>query len=202
MTAMISNITQLVLATHNLGKIREISAYLTSRIPHITSAHALGLPEPEETGVTFSENARLKAFAIFQQTNLPALADDSGLVIPAINNQPGVHSARWAEVTPGGKRDFNKAIQRITDALQGETYTPAHMICAMCLAYAPDAAINIEGKVMGHVVLPPRGENGLGYDPIFIPEGYTQTYAEMSSACKFESSHRAAALKQLMHYGM
>jgi XTP/dITP diphosphohydrolase len=185
---------KLVLATHNQGKLREIRELLASYGIEVVSAGDLGVPEPEETGVTFEENARLKAVISAFATGLPALADDSGIEIDALGGAPGVYSARWA----GEGRDFSAAMARVEKEL-GEkgaltgTAPRANFICMLCLA-TPDGEVDLfEGKVSGHLRFPPRGSKGFGYDPIFVADGQTITFGEMDPAAKRDLSHRAIA---------
>ncbi|MES2987799.1 MAG: RdgB/HAM1 family non-canonical purine NTP pyrophosphatase [Pseudomonadota bacterium] len=188
---------KLVIASHNEGKVREIRELLGPFGIEPVSAAELDLPEPEETGTTFVANAELKAMQAADLSGLPALADDSGLCVEALNNEPGIFSARWG----GEGRDFDMAMQLIEDkfaALPPETGRDAHFICALALAW-PDGHVEwFEGRVDGTLVWPPRGSNGHGYDPIFVPHGYTQTFAEMEPETKHLMSHRADAFNQLV----
>jgi XTP/dITP diphosphohydrolase len=182
--------TQLVLATHNPGKIREFEALLAPYGIELVSAAQLGLPEPEETGSTFAENARLKALAAASASGLPALADDSGLVVYGLDGAPGVRSARWA----GPGRDFGPAMRRVLDELASRTADRrAAFVAILCLAH-PDGTVTLhEGRVEGTLAPEPRGQGGFGYDPLFIPEGDTRTFGEMTAAEKARLSHRARA---------
>jgi XTP/dITP diphosphohydrolase len=188
---------KLVIASHNEGKVREIRALLGPFGIEPVSAAELDLPEPEETGTTFVANAELKALQAADLSGLPALADDSGLCVEALGNEPGIFSARWA----GPDKDFGVAMQRIEDhfaALPPETGRDAHFICALALAW-PDGHLEwFEGRVDGTLVSPPRGDKGFGYDPLFVPHGYTQTFAEMDPDAKHAMSHRAVAFNQLV----
>lgn len=193
---------RLVIASHNRGKVREIADLLAPFGIALTSAADLGLPEPEETGVTFRDNARIKAVAAAEFTRLPALADDSGLAVAALDGAPGVRSARWA----GPERDFGAAMDRVEQALAGKTERSASFICALALAW-PGMAYSakakghceiFEGRVDGHLVWPPRGDHGFGYDPMFVPGGHDMTFGEMEPAQKDAISHRADALRQLL----
>lgn len=186
----------LVVASHNAGKVREISELLAPHRIETVSAGDLGLPEPEETGATFAENAALKALAGASGAGLPALADDSGLVVPALDGQPGIYSARWALSDDGG-RDFNMAMRRVADEL-GDRNRAAHFICVMCLAWPDGHSELFEGRVDGEIVWPMRGDKGFGYDPIFQPAGFDVTFAEMSPEKKHAMSHRADAFRQLI----
>lgn len=186
----------LVIATHNPGKLREIEALVAPHGFSVLSAGALGLPEPVEDGTTFIENARIKALAAAQASGKPALADDSGLAVDALHGAPGIFSARWA----GPDKDFGTAIARVQRELDwrgaGEG-ARAHFICALTLAWPDGHCEDFEGIARGHLTFPARGERGFGYDPVFIPEGSTRTYAEIDPAEKHDSSHRAAAFRQL-----
>jgi XTP/dITP diphosphohydrolase len=188
----------LVIASHNQGKVREIAELLASHVAHVVSAGELGLPEPEETGTSFRANAELKARASAEGSGRIALADDSGLVVPALGGQPGIYSARWAE--PG--RDFGVAMERIRRELpkgEGEGAGPAaHFVCALSLAWPDGHCETVEGRVHGTLAWPPRGENGFGYDPIFVPDGFLDTFGEMEPASKHRISHRADAFRQLI----
>jgi XTP/dITP diphosphohydrolase len=183
----------LVVASHNPGKVREIGDLLGPYGFETLSAGALGLPEPEETGATFLANAELKARAAALAARLPALADDSGLVIPALGGAPGIHSARWA----GPGKDFGSAMQRVQRELDGKADRRAHFICALALAWPDGHVEGVEGRVDGTLVWPPRGSRGFGYDPMFLPEGRALTFGEMEPEEKHRISHRARAFAQL-----
>jgi len=188
---------KLVIASHNAGKVREIRELLGPYGIEPVSAAELDLPEPEETGTTFVANAELKALQAADLSGLPALADDSGLCVEALNNDPGIFSARWA----GPSKDFGVAMQLVEDklaALPPETSRDAHFVCALALAW-PDGHVEwFEGRVDGTLVWPPRGTRGFGYDPVFLPEGHQETFGEMDPAAKHEMSHRADAFRQLV----
>ena len=186
----------LVLATHNQGKLREIKELLAGRQIEVLSAAALGLDEPEETETSFTGNARLKARAAAQATSLPALADDSGLVVEALNGDPGIYSARWA----GPEKDFAMAMQLVEQKLaeSGSDDRRAHFICSLSLVWPDGFDVTVEGRVDGTLVWPPRGSNGFGYDPMFIADGYDQTFGEMDPALKHAIGHRADAFDQLL----
>lgn len=188
---------KLLIASHNSDKIREIADLLGPLQISTTSMVALQLDEPEETGTTFVENAKLKAQLGMEATGLPCLGDDSGLVIPALNNQPGIYSARWA-MGPDGKRDFSLAINRIMLEMADKQDLSAYFVCTLCLIWPDGFDVTIEGKAYGHLTFPPRGNNGFGYDPIFIPEGHSKTYGEMTPKQKQSISHRAVAIRKLM----
>jgi XTP/dITP diphosphohydrolase len=189
----------LVVASHNHGKVREIADLLRGRGIEIVAAGELGLAEPEETGATFIDNAVLKAKAAAGAAGLPALADDSGLAVDALDGAPGIHSARWA----GPGKDFGLAMRTLENELEARgARSPAdrtaHFVCALCLAWPDGHHEAFEGRVDGTLVWPPRGSRGFGYDPIFLPEGQTQTFGEMESARKHALSHRARAFAQLV----
>jgi XTP/dITP diphosphohydrolase len=189
--------TQLVVASHNPGKVREIKALLGPHGIEPVSAGALGLPEPEETGATFAANAELKAHAAAQASKHPALSDDSGLCVEALDGAPGIYSARWA----GPTKDFRIAMTRIHDELRhkGLTTSKAHFVCALCIAMPSGESQTFVGEVHGALTFPPRGDHGFGYDPIFIADGMDQTFAEMDPAAKHAMSHRAKAFEKLLH---
>jgi XTP/dITP diphosphohydrolase len=191
---------RLVLASHNPGKLAELQALLAPRGVAISSSRDLGLPEPAETGLTFADNARLKAHAATQASGLPALADDSGLEVHGLGGAPGVHSARWA----GPERDFARAMARVRDEL-GRRFgaferadRSATFVAVLCLAWPDRHEELAEGRVEGELVDPPRGSGGFGYDPMFVPEGARRTFAEMAPADKQRQSHRARALRRLL----
>ena len=185
---------RLVLASHNQGKLRELVAMLSPHAIDVLSAAALNLPEPAETEPDFAGNARLKALAAARAANLPALADDSGFCVAALNGAPGVHSARWA----GAAKDFSAAMARVHADAAGAPDHRAWFVSVLCLAW-PDAHCELfEGRVDGDYVWPPRGEKGFGYDPMFIPAGRRETYGEMDQREKAATSHRARAFAKLL----
>ncbi len=190
---------KLVIASHNEGKVREIRALLAPFGIEPVSAASLGIPEPEETGTTFIANAELKARASADLSGLPALADDSGLCVDALGGDPGIYSARWAEVD--GKRDFHHAMKLVNDKLEAlgpDAGRDAHFVCALSLCW-PDGHIeSFEGKVHGTLVWPIRGQNGFGYDAMFQPHGHAITFGEMDPDAKHAMSHRADAFAQLV----
>lgn len=178
---------RLVIATHNAGKLWEMRELLAPHGIDVVSAGELGLPEPEETGDSFRANAELKALGAAQAAGLPALADDSGLCVEALGGEPGLHSARWAEISPGGPRDFAVAMEKVEAALQERGARPpfsAHFVSVLSLAWPDGQVESFEGKVFGTLVFPPRGSLGFGYDPIFLPDGLTRTFGEMMAAEK------------------
>jgi XTP/dITP diphosphohydrolase len=185
---------RLVIASHNPGKLREIAELLEPYGIEVVSAGALGLPEPEETGSTFVENAELKARASAEGSGLPALADDSGLAVKALGGQPGIYSARWA----GPGKDFGVAMERVSRELGESPDRSAAFICALTLCWPDGHCESFEGRVEGALVWPPRGERGFGYDPIFVAEGESITFGEMEPARKHGMSHRARAFRQLV----
>ena len=191
---------RLVIATHNEGKLREIRELLAPYAIECIGAAELDLPEPEETGVTFVDNAELKARASADLSGLPALADDSGISVDALHGKPGIHSARWGE-DEAGARDFGRAMERVwreVEAAGPDAGKDAHFVCALSLAW-PDGAIeSFEGKVHGTLVWPPRGTNGHGYDPMFVAAGDTRTFGEIDAPAKHAVSHRAMAFAKLV----
>ncbi|MBM3565089.1 MAG: RdgB/HAM1 family non-canonical purine NTP pyrophosphatase [Alphaproteobacteria bacterium] len=185
---------KLVVATHNAGKAREIAELLLPFAIEVVTAGALGLPEPDETGTTFAANARIKAEAAARAAGLPALADDSGLEVRALDGRPGIYSARWA----GEGKDFARAMRRIEDELKGKTDRAANFACALALCW-PDGHCEIfEGRVDGRLVWPPRGTQGFGYDPVFVADGHSITFGEMPPEDKHAISHRADAFRKLV----
>jgi XTP/dITP diphosphohydrolase len=189
---------KLVIASHNPGKVREIADLLGPYGIEPVSAGELDLPEPEETGVTFIDNAELKARLAADLSGLPALADDSGLCVDALGGRPGIFSARWA----GEGKDFSLAMERVhAEMLAGdpEAGRNAHFVCALALCWPDNGQGELfEGRVDGVLVWPPRGENGFGYDPMFQPIGHDLTFGEMEPAEKYAISHRADAFRKLV----
>ena len=184
---------RLVIASHNQGKVEEIAALLAPFAVSTVSAAALGIPEPEETGDSFEANAALKARAAAEASGLPALADDSGLVVPALGGAPGIYSSRWA----GPSKDFGSAMQRVQRELGGRDRKGV-FVAVLALAW-PDGHIELfRGEVAGRLVWPPRGNRGFGYDPIFVPEGGVETFGEMEPPEKHKISHRAVAFAKLV----
>lgn len=190
----------LVLATHNPGKVRELGALLKPLGIDVIASAALALPEPVEDGASFAANARIKAHAAAKASGLPALADDSGLVVQALDGRPGVHSARWAEPD----KDFSRAMARLRDELVARYGSfdradrTAAFVAVLCLAW-PDGHEELAlGRVQGELVDPPRGTGGFGYDPMFRPDGHAQTFAEMPAAQKQALGHRGRAFRQLL----
>jgi XTP/dITP diphosphohydrolase len=192
---------RLVIATHNSGKLREITALMEPLGIACVGAGELGLPEPEEIGVTFADNADLKARSAADLSGLPALADDSGLCVDALHGRPGVVSARWAEDS-SGNRDWMRAMERVWTELEAagaDAGHDAHFACALAIAWPNDGqAETFEGRVDGTLVWPPRGDRGFGYDPMFVPVGFDQTFGELEPDLKHRISHRANAFAKLV----
>ncbi|HYL50122.1 MAG TPA: RdgB/HAM1 family non-canonical purine NTP pyrophosphatase [Stellaceae bacterium] len=185
---------RLAIATHNPGKLVEIAELLRPYAVETVGAAALGLAEPEETGATFEANAELKAQAAARASGLPALADDSGLVVAALGGAPGIYSARWA----GPKKDFAAAMARVERELACKPDRRAMFVAVLALAW-PDGHVELfRGEVRGTLVFPPRGMHGFGYDPIFVPDGGKETFGEMAPAAKHAISHRARAFAKLI----
>ncbi len=197
----------IVVASHNAGKIREIADLIGPFGFSAKSAADLKFEEPDETGTTFEENAAIKALASAKASGLPALSDDSGLVIDALDGAPGVYTANWAE-REDGSRDFAWAMEKVETALEEKgakalEQRTARFVSVLCLAWPDGHTELFRGEVEGHVVWPPRGTQGFGYDPVFQPEGYAETFGEMSAEQKHgwkpgdaeALSHRARAFK-------
>ena len=198
----------LVVASHNAGKLREFADLLAPFGIEARSAKDFGLPEPEETGTTFEQNAYIKALAAAEATGLPAMSDDSGLVVDALDGQPGVYTANWAE-KPDGSRDFMMAMEKTEALLREKGVTRAddrtgRFVAVICLAWPDGEAEYFRGEAEGHLVWPPRGNQGFGYDPVFLPLGHTRTFGEMSAEEKHgwkpgqaeALSHRARAFQR------
>ncbi len=187
---------KLLVASHNPGKVREINALIEPFGLEAVSAAELDIPEPVEDGDTFAANAAIKALACSKHANMVALSDDSGLEVEALGGDPGIYSARWG----GDEKDFDMAMKKVHDALEkvgatSKEQRKANFTCALCLAW-PDGETQIfEGKVFGHIEWPMRGENGFGYDAIFVPDGHDITFGEMNPDKKHKMSHRANAFK-------
>ena len=193
---------RLVIATHNKGKLVEMRELLGRYGVEAVSADELNLAEPEETGTTFSANARLKAHAAAQAAGLAAFADDSGLVVDALDGAPGIYSARWA----GPAKDFRPAMEKVEGMLrERDAFTPerrkAHFLSVLCVAWPDGHVEEFEGRVDGTLIWPPRGNQGFGYDPMFLPDGFDRTFGEMSRDEKHGNdrplSHRARAFLKL-----
>ncbi len=191
--------TRLVVATHNPGKVAEINDLVRPFGLDAVSAGELGLPEPEETETTFAGNARLKAVAAAIASGLPSLSDDSGLEVACLGGDPGIYSARWA----GPSKDFAVAMKKVADEVTkhgGWTGAgpKANFVCALCIAIPGHSLQIFEGKIHGHLVWPSRGSLGFGYDPMFLADGYDQTFGEMESDAKHAISHRAIAFAKFV----
>jgi XTP/dITP diphosphohydrolase len=196
---------RLVIATHNRGKLKEMRELLELFHIEAVTADTLGLPEPPETGTSFRDNARIKADAAASASGLAAFSDDSGLVVDALDGAPGIHSARWA----GESRDFRHAMEKVEGMLrERDAFEPsarrAHFVSALCVAWPDGHREEFEATVDGTLVWPPRGDKGFGYDPMFLPDGFTQTFGEMTSDDKHGLppkgkglSHRARAFLKL-----
>jgi XTP/dITP diphosphohydrolase len=185
---------KLVIASHNPGKVREIEDLLRPLGIAVVGAAALGLIEPEESGHTFAENAALKARTAAEASKLPALADDSGLAVAALDGAPGIYSARWA----GPTKDFSIAMRKVENTLKDKQDRRAKFVAALALAWPGGRCEVLEGEVEGTLVWPPRGAKGFGYDPMFVPDGHAITFGEMEPAKKHEMSHRARAFAKLV----
>jgi XTP/dITP diphosphohydrolase len=200
-----SGVCRLVIATHNPGKLHEMRELLAPYGVDAISAGEMGLPEPQETGMTFRDNARIKAEAAAQATGLPAFADDSGLAVDALDGAPGIYSARWA----GPDKNFSRAMETIEEKLRERGATTAErrkaqFVSALCVAWPDGHVEDFEARVAGTLVWPPRGDQGFGYDPMFLPDGHARTFGEMSSEEKHGLpprgkglSHRARAFVKL-----
>ncbi len=199
---------KIVVASHNAGKLKEFADLMGPFGLEAKSAREFGLPEPDETGTTFEENAYIKAYAAAKATGLPALSDDSGLVIDALDGAPGVYTANWAE-TPDGTRDFMIAMQRAEVAMQEvgavePEQRKGRFVAVICLAWPDGEAEYFRGEAEGTLVWPPRGTSGFGYDPVFLPDGQTRTFGEMTAEEKHgwkpgqadALSHRARAFQK------
>jgi XTP/dITP diphosphohydrolase len=200
--------TKIVVASHNDGKLREFADLMGPFGLEAKSAREYGLPEPDETGTTFEENAYIKAYAAAKATGLPALSDDSGLMIDALQGAPGVYTANWAE-TPDGTRDFGVAMQRAEVAMQEvgavePGQRKGRFVAVICLAWPDGEAEYFRGEAEGTLVWPPRGDKGFGYDPVFVPDSHERTFGEMTAEEKHgwkpgqaeALSHRARAFQK------
>ena len=186
--------TRLVLASHNEGKLAELTDLLRPYQIEIVSAGALGLPEPDETAPDFAGNARIKALAAATATGLRAFSDDSGFCVAALGGEPGVLSARWG----GPEKDFAKAMEMVNERVGDAADRRAWFVAALCLAWPDGHTETYVGRVDGTMVWPPRGDKGFGYDPMFLPEGGASTFGEMEPNAKHKLSHRARAFAQVM----
>ena len=192
---------RLVIASHNPGKVAEIAELLHPLKLEVLSAGALRLSEPDETGSSFAQNALIKAQAAARASGLPALADDSGLEVLALNREPGIYSARWA----GPAKDFSSAMRNVEEKLAAEgalkpEQRRAEFVCVLSLCLPDGGHHEFEGRVAGHLVWPPRGRRGFGYDPMFQPDGFEITFGEMDPAQKHTISHRARAFSHLLDF--
>lgn len=185
---------KLVLASHNQGKLKEIEALVRPLGIEVVSAAALGLPEPEETAPDFAGNAQIKALAAARACGLPALSDDSGFCVAALNGDPGVFSARWA----GPGKDFAAAMMRVNDRIGDNPDRRAWFVAALCLAWPDGGTDTFLGRIDGQAAWPPRGDKGFGYDPMFVPAGGRLTFGEMDPDEKHAVSHRARAFAQML----
>ncbi len=185
----------LVIASHNAGKVKEIGELIAPLGIKVLSATDANIEEPEETGATFVANAELKARHASDASGMPSLADDSGLVVPAIGGAPGIYSARWA----GPNKDFTAAFKRIEDELGDQSHA-AYFICVLALSVPGEETQIFEGRIDGTLTFPPRGTKGFGYDPIFIPEGHKVTFGEFDPVGKNRISHRARAFEKFLHH--
>lgn len=183
---------KIVLATHNIGKVKEMQTMLDPFGITVLSADDLKLSEPEENGKTFIENAKIKALCAAKEANMPALADDSGLCVHALDNRPGIYSARYNEPKKNG---FMYAMEKLNEELGDQKDRSAHFSCAIVIAWPDGQTEEFEGKVNGTLCWPPKGEKGFGYDPMFVPDGYQLSFAELPAEEKNKISHRARALK-------
>ncbi|MCB2082004.1 MAG: RdgB/HAM1 family non-canonical purine NTP pyrophosphatase [Hyphomicrobiales bacterium] len=189
---------KLVVASHNKGKVKEINSLLKEYNATTLSSSDFDIKEPEENADSFIGNAEIKSRYTAEYTQLPSLSDDSGLVVPALEGAPGIYSARWA----GPEKDFALAMERVRQELLAKTGTDnghrAYFVCALSLCWPDGHEEHVEGRVDGTLVFPPRGKRGFGYDPIFVADGYTQTFAEIDPEEKHRVSHRADAFAQLV----
>ncbi|WP_367160642.1 RdgB/HAM1 family non-canonical purine NTP pyrophosphatase [Kozakia baliensis] len=185
---------KIVLASHNKGKLEEFRVLFAPTGIEIVSAAELGLPEPEETADSFAGNAEIKALAAARASGLPALADDSGFCVRALDGRPGIYSARWG----GPTRDFDAAMARVNDELGASPDRHAAFVAVLCLAWPDGETRCVEGRCEGEAVWPPRGAGGHGYDPIFVPKGETRSFAEMNGDEKNAVSHRGRALEKFL----
>lgn len=185
--------SKIVLATHNAGKVAEFQTLFEPLNVKIIGAGEVGLPEPDETEDTFEGNALLKARHACEITAMPCLADDSGLSVTALNGAPGIYSARWA----GENKDFDMAMKKVWDDIGDNPDKSAQFVAVLALVMPDEREFVARGEVAGDICYPPRGDHGFGYDPIFMPEGETQTFAELGKAGKAKYSHRVRAFEVL-----
>lgn len=187
---------QIIFASRNAGKIKEIKALLSPLSIDVLSAEDVDLGEVAETGLTFEENAKIKALTAAKEAGLPALADDSGLCIHGLNNEPGIYSSRYAQKMGG----YPSAFEDISKRLENNPDKTAHFSCFAVLAFPNGETKTFEGRVDGKIVSPRNGENGFGFDPIFMPDGFTQSFAELSETKKNAISHRGKAMQAFIEY--
>lgn len=185
---------KIIVASHNAGKVEEMRAILRPFELEVITASEIGLKEPVEDGDSFEANARIKAISARDSTGLAAISDDSGLVVPALGGLPGIYSARWA----GPEKNYHKAIILIREQL-GSLNKNAHFTCALAVALPSGACSTFLGQVFGQLAFPPRGTRGFGYDPIFQPTGFSETFGEMEAEKKHSISHRARAFTKMQH---
>lgn len=189
---------KLIIASHNKGKVKEIKHLLQPYNIDVVGGYEFNFEEPDENGITFQENAKIKSLFFAKNTKTTSLSDDSGLIIPDLDGKPGIHSARWA----GKDKNFSVAMNRIKKEIEERgidiNNVDAYFICIISVSWADLYTNQFEGKIHGKLTFPARGEKGFGYDPIFIPNGYDTTFAEMSSEEKHKISHRYEAMKLFM----
>ncbi|MDC0226950.1 RdgB/HAM1 family non-canonical purine NTP pyrophosphatase [Alphaproteobacteria bacterium] len=189
---------QLVIASHNKGKIKEINQLLNPLKIDVLSAYDLDIEEPEENGKTFEENALIKSKFVSQKTRLPCISDDSGICFSDLNNEPGIYSARWA----GKEKNFTIAMLKINENIKkiNNPSYDCHFICSLSICWPDGYDVTVSGRVDGKFSWPPRGDKGFGYDPIFKPTGYKKTFAEMKPKFKHSISHRSIAFNKLIKF--
>ena len=190
---------EIIIASHNSGKILELKSLLQPYFPRIQSSKELNLISPIESGKSFKENAEIKSLSAAKESKIISISDDSGLVIDALNGMPGIYSARWA----GANKNFDLAMKKVENELQKSNailpnQRTSHFVCALSMAWPDGNLITVEGKVYGTIVWPPKGKNGFGYDPIFLPHGYSVTFGEMEVKKKDRISHRSLAFQKLL----
>ncbi|MFA6279496.1 MAG: RdgB/HAM1 family non-canonical purine NTP pyrophosphatase [Bdellovibrionales bacterium] len=188
------SVKKLLIATQNKGKLREFQTLLAPLGLEVVGAGDLNLPEPEETGVTFADNALLKARAAMEATGLPTLADDSGLCVDALGGEPGLHTARWC----GPQKDPMVGMTRVQQELGNAANRSAYFTCVLALVLPDGGHEIVEGRCAGQIIWPPRGTLGHGYDPFFVPDGHARTFGEMSETEKQVISHRGKAMEKLL----
>ena len=187
---------KLIIASHNTGKVKEISEILKPFNIDCISAKKVGIPEPHENGSTFEENSRIKALSASSHSRQISLSDDSGLCVNALGGEPGIFSARWA----GPDKDFSKASRLIEEKLLNKNNFAAKFVCVLTLAWPDMYSETFRGEVNGRLTFPPKGNNGFGYDPIFLPKNKTKTFGEMQSSQKYKIDHRFQAFKKIKKF--